>query len=155
MSLSRLSELLSDDSEISVIRHIILCIGQAHEAGLSNGTWRGHVHVPPRKERKKEITYRRKLQAKACVSASMSCNLLFNMQFMLLNNFWSTYGSSQLSFKLDLTLYEYIKTAEQLAVIQKYSDWYTGRWLVGCFGTARRGLGGLGSHPVLSSLYQM
>ena len=32
-----------------------------------------------------------------------------------------------------LTLYGHIKTAEQRTIIQKYGDWYTGRWWVGCY----------------------
>jgi len=53
-----------------------------------------------------------------------------------------------------VTLYGYIKTAGPL-----YSNTVIGRlavdgWAV-TFGTARRGLGGLGPRPVPSSLYQM
>jgi len=32
-----------------------------------------------------------------------------------------------------LTLYGYIKTAEQRTIIRQYGDWYTGRWWVGCY----------------------
>ena len=44
-----------------------------------------------------------------------------------------------------------------LLIIQQYSDWYTlavDGWAV-TFGTARRGLGGLGPRPIPSSLYQI
>jgi len=60
----------------------------------------------------------------------------------------------RLDYGLMVTLYGYIKTAGPL-----YSNTVIGRlavdgWAV-TFGTARRGLGGLGPRPVPSSLYQM
>ena len=48
------------------------------------------------------------------------------------------------------------KTAEQRTIVQQYGDWYACRWWVTVtFGTAKRGLGGLGPRPVPSSLYEM
>jgi len=32
-----------------------------------------------------------------------------------------------------LTLYGHIVTVEQQTIVQKYGDWYTGRWWVGCY----------------------
>jgi len=32
-----------------------------------------------------------------------------------------------------LTLYGHINTAQQWTIIQRYGDWYTGHWLVGCY----------------------
>jgi len=60
-----------------------------------------------------------------------------------------------LSQATTITLYGHIKTTDQRAILQQYGDWYTGRWWVGYFDTARRGLGGLWPRPVPSSLYQM
>jgi len=37
------------------------------------------------------------------------------------------------SGQYNLTIYGHINTAEQRTIIQQYSDWYTGRWWVGCY----------------------
>ena len=48
----------------------------------------------------------------------------------------------------------HIKTAEQQAIMQQYSDWYTGRWWVGCYiWYSKEGPGQ--ARSVLASLYQV
>ena len=57
----------------------------------------------------------------------------------------------------DVVIINPFKTAEQRTIIQQYGNWYTlpvDGWVV-TFGTAWRGLGGLGPRSVPSSLYQM
>jgi len=50
----------------------------------------------------------------------------------------------------------HIKTARQRITIQQYGEWYTGRWLVGCYiWYSEEGPGGLRPRPVPCSLYQM
>jgi len=58
--------------------------------------------------------------------------------------------------QLTLTLYDHIKTTEQRTIIQQYliGTLAVDGWAV-TFGTARRGLSGLGPRRVPYSLYQM
>jgi len=42
-------------------------------------------------------------------------------------------GSARLIVAWWTTFCKHIKTAEQRTIIQQYSDWYTGRWRMGCY----------------------
>jgi len=52
------------------------------------------------------------------------------------------------------TYYRYLTLQRHIKAEEQDSDWYTGRWLVGCYiWYSNKGLGGLRLRPVLSSLY--